>query len=396
MSSGGTIIWEYTYSSDQAVLHHDIESMPDGNVLMIAWEYKSYDEAVAAGRNPKNVSTDGLYPDMIIEVDPDTNSIVWEWHVWDHLIQDYDPAKANYGTVADHPELIDLNFVRMNPDWTHFNSVAYHEEFDQIMVSVHEFSEIWIIDHSTSTAQAAGHTGGNSDKGGDLLYRWGNPQAYDAGDSSDQKLFSQHDATWIDEGYPGDGNILIFNNGTKRPEGNYSSVEEITPPADASGNYSLTAGSAYGPAAAAWTYDLAAEYYSSNISGAQRLPNGNTLICSGANSYFLEVTPDKQTVWEYSYSGGDVFKVRRYGEDYSGLSGIVEGESLLYGDANGDGNVDLADLIIVQKVLAGMSPDLPAKSEVLDVVPDGTVGTADAIKIFRYILGIISSLNPSK
>ncbi|MCP4345241.1 MAG: DUF1565 domain-containing protein [Desulfobacterales bacterium] len=327
MASDGTVEWRYSYSSDTYVLHHDIEYMSNGNVLMIAWEYKSYDEAVAAGRNPANVSTDGLYPDTIIEVEPTgttTGTVVWEWRVWDHLVQDYDSSKSNYNTVADYPELIDLNFVESDPDWTHFNSIDYNEEFDQIMVSVHEFSEIWIIDHSTSAEEAASHTGGTYGKGGDLLYRWGNPQAYGAGSSTDQILYKQHDATWIEYGYPGEDNILIFNNGMERTGGNYSSVEEITPPADANGNYSLTSGSAYEPESQTWTYDIATEYYSSNISGAQRLPNGNTLICSGANGYFLEVTSDKETVWEYTYSDGDVFKVRRYGEDYPGLSGIID------------------------------------------------------------------------
>ncbi len=327
MSSDGSMEWNYSYSSDTYVLHHDIEYMENGNILMIAWEYKSYDEAVAAGRNPANVSDSGLYPDTIIEVEPtgtNTGSIVWEWRVWDHLVQDYDSSKSNYGTVADHPELIDLNFTDNNPDWTHFNSIDYNEEFDQIMVSVHEFSEIWIIDHSTTTEQAASHAGGTYGKGGDLLYRWGNPQAYGAGDSSDQILYKQHDATWIESGYPGEDNILVFNNGQGRTGGNYSSVEEITPPANESGNYSLTSGSAYGPESQTWTYDIETDYYSTNISGAQRLPNGNTLICSGANGYFFEVTSDKETVWEYTYSDGDVFKVRRYGEDYSGLSGIID------------------------------------------------------------------------
>ena len=66
------------------------------------------------------------------------------------------------------------------------NSVAYHPELDQIVLSVLGFSEIWIIDHGTTTAEAAGHTGGRSGKGGDLLYRWGNPRAYRAGSAVDQ------------------------------------------------------------------------------------------------------------------------------------------------------------------------------------------------------------------
>ncbi|MGC8644373.1 MAG: hypothetical protein ACP5XB_31305, partial [Isosphaeraceae bacterium] len=60
-------------------------------------------------------------------------------------------------------------------------------ELDQILLSVHSFSEIWIIDHGTTTAEAATHKGGRSGKGGDLLYRWGNPQAYRAGTAADQQ-----------------------------------------------------------------------------------------------------------------------------------------------------------------------------------------------------------------
>ncbi len=108
---------------------------------------------------------------------------------------------------------------------------------DQILISVHNFSEIWVIDHSTTTAEAASHSGGNSGMGGDLLYRWGNPAAYDSGSSADQQLFVQHDAQWIGNGLPGAGNILIFNNGQGRPDGDYSSVDEIVPPVASDGSY---------------------------------------------------------------------------------------------------------------------------------------------------------------
>ena len=323
----GNVTWEYEYSSTTHLQHHDVEMLPNGNVLMVAWQMKTEAEALAAGRDPSLLRAGELWPDSVIEVQPtgaDTGNIVWEWHVWDHLVQDYDSSKPNYGVVADHPELIDLNYA-MNggADWNHTNSVDYNAELDQIVLSVHNFSEIWVIDHSTTTAEAAGHSGGDSGKGGDLLYRWGNPQTYDAGTAADQQLFVQHDAEWIEAGLPDEGNILIFNNGVRRPDGEYSSIVEIVTPVNPDGSYTLTPGSAYGPDAPVWTYtaDPPTDLYAKNISGAQRLPNGNTLICDGPSSYFFEVTPSGETVWEYDYPTGAVFRVERYAPDYPGFDG---------------------------------------------------------------------------
>ncbi len=327
----GNVVWEFEYSSSLHLLHHDIEPLPNGNVLMIAWEYKTAAEAIASGRDPDLVTTE-LWPDHIIEVEPTGASggnIVWEWHVWDHLIQDYDSNKENYGVVADHPELIDINFAG-GVDWNHTNSVDYNQEFDQIILSVHAFCEIWVVDHSTTTEEASGHTGGNSGKGGDILYRWGNPQAYRAGSGSDQKLFRQHDAGWIESSLPGEGNILVFNNGLGRPGTDYSSVDEIVPPVDGNGTYYLAPGSAYGPENQTWIYtaENPGDFFALNISGAQRLPNGNTLICEGPHGVFFEVTPEQDIVWEYENPfpnpyWSNTFKIHRYAPDYPGLEDLL-------------------------------------------------------------------------
>jgi hypothetical protein len=211
------------------------------------------------------------------------------------------------------------------------------------MLSVRGNSEVWIIDHSTTTAEAAGHSGGQRGKGGDLLYRWGNPKAYGAGTQSDQKLYQQHDAEWAPAGYPGAGDITVFNNGLGR---NYSTVDELTPPVDANGNYARTAGAAFGPASFTWTYKAnpPASLFAEAISGAQRLPNGNTLIDDGTHGTFIEVTAGGETVWKYvnpvvrtgPLAQGEaipldparagelmnaVFRVYRYGPDYPGLAG---------------------------------------------------------------------------
>jgi len=329
----GTVLWDFEYSTNLYCLHHDVEMLPNGNILMIAWEYKTASEAIDAGRNPNSVPMGQLWPDHIIEVKPTgqtSGDIVWEWHIWDHLIQDYDPGKNNYGVVEDHPELMDINYyVSGFADWTHTNAVDYNEEFEQIILSIHSISEFWIIDHSTTTEQAAGHTGGRSGKGGDILYRWGNPQTYREGGQSDQQLYGQHDAQWIEQVCPGGGNILVFNNGLMRPGGGYSSVEEIVPPVDENGNYSYTPGSAYEPEEPIWIYtaeDLF-DFFAINLAGAQRLPNGNTVICNGPHGLFFEVTEEKEIVWEYintipNMIDNHVFKIEKYAPDYPGLANL--------------------------------------------------------------------------
>jgi hypothetical protein len=331
----GKLLWDYKYVTEDKLSHHDVCKLPNGNVLLIVWERKTAKEAIAAGRRPETVGKGKLMADSILEVKPTgktTGKIVWEWHAWDHLIQDFDRKKANYGDVGAHPELIDLNFGegtiaamvakpeelkklraigyvggagrkpgRVQPDWTHINSVDYNAKLDQIILSVHEFGEIWVIDHSTTTAQAAGHKGGRSGKGGDLLYRWGNPRAYRAGTVKDQKLFAQHNAHWIPRGLPGAGNVLVFNNGMRRTGGAYSTVDEIVLPADSKGRYKNTSGKPFGPDRPVWSYSAPkrTDFYAAFISGAHRLPNGNTLICSGPNGTLFEVTPKKETVWKY-------------------------------------------------------------------------------------------------
>ena len=113
-------------------------------------------------------------------------NIVWEWHIWDHLIQDADSTLPNFAVISEHPGLQDVNYGNAgsnqgpggpNGDWKHYNAIDYNEALDQIVISSRHHDEIYIIDHSTSTEEAAGHSGGNYGMGGDYLFRWGNPQA---------------------------------------------------------------------------------------------------------------------------------------------------------------------------------------------------------------------------
>jgi len=298
----GTVLWDFRYDTGGVLLHHDLVPMPNGNVLLMVWEIKTAADAIAAGRDPALVSGD-VYPDHLIEVQPTgptTGTIVWKWHVWDHLVQDFDPTKANYGVVADHPELIDVNLPsRPAGELHHFNGMDYDPIHDWIVVSARSQHEIWIIDHSTTTAEAAGHTGGRYGKGGDLLYRWGNPQNYGRGTPADQKLFGQHDPRFVLPGYPGEGHVTVFNN--QAPTG--SEVDEIVLPVDAMGSFTLAPGAAYGPAEPVWSYS-APGFQSDFMSSAERLPTGHTLICSSLQGRIFEIDPIGRILWEHSVPGG--------------------------------------------------------------------------------------------
>ena len=299
MALDGTVVWKFAYDGPQHWAHHDVEPMPNGNILMIAWQNKTVADALAAGRAPALIQGSVMRPDSIIEVQPtgpNTGSIVWQWNLWDHLIQDFNPGVANYGTVAAHPELVDINYPPVPSefgDWNHMNSVKYDPVHDRIMLSARGQNEIWVIDHSTTTAQAAGHAGGLWGKGGDLLYRYGNPECYRAGGRGDRVFFGQHAARFIPPGYPGAGNMTVFNNS---PPGSTSTVWEFTPPMDGAGNFILAPGAAFGPAAPVWTWSDPL-VHSAVMSSAERLPNGNTLICSALQARVLEVTPGGQIVW---------------------------------------------------------------------------------------------------
>lgn len=301
----GNVTWTYTISSTLECQHHDIKALPNGNILAIVWESKTNTEAIAQGRNP-SLTTATVWSEKIIEIQPvgtTGGNIVWEWHLWDHLVQDYDNTKPNYGTVSSSPQLLNINFAASantttGTDWIHINSIDYNESLDQILLSSHAFEEVWIIDHSTTTAQAADHSGGKSSKGGDILYRWGNPRAYNNGTVADQKFFGQHNAYWIESGMPNENQMMVFNNGNGRTGGNYSTVEIINPPINGS-NYTSTL--PYLPAKASWVYNSGNvnNFYATNISGAQQLQNGNVLICDGPMGTFTEVDANSSTVWKY-------------------------------------------------------------------------------------------------
>ncbi|MFT5745818.1 MAG: hypothetical protein ACI9XO_002399 [Paraglaciecola sp.] len=338
----GELIWSYNHTSQDFHQHHDIEYLPNGNILIIAWERHTVQEALDLGRNPLTLSNDEIWSEQIVEIQPEGEvggEIIWEWHLWDHMIQDFDSLSNNYGDVAQHPELMDINAGNSGVDWIHLNAVDYNPELDQIVMSSRHLNEIYIIDHSTTTEEAATPEGGNSGKGGNFLYRWGNPMQYKRGAIEDRKLFGQHDAQWIEPDRPGAGELMVFNNGIARPEGSFSTIDVWSPPLLADGNYLIDSIEAFGPTELSWTFvdDPDNLLFSSNISGAQRLPNGNTLICEGRTGDLIEVMLSGLQVWRYvspvvgggivtqgdNVSNNNVFRAYRYGVDFPAFADVA-------------------------------------------------------------------------
>jgi hypothetical protein len=302
MDWNSNMVWSAQYNTPLVRPHHDIIPMDNGNILVLAWQVRTRDEALAAGRNPNLIPDGVVWPEEIVELKPvlpNSFEIVWKWNLWDHLVQDYDPTKNNYGVVGDHPELVDINYVNAGgaKDWIHANAIDYNPELDQIIICSLVFDEFWIIDHSTTTAQASTHSGGKSNRGGDLLYRWGNPKTYRQGTEFDQVLQGPHHAHWIKKGLPLAGSIMIFNNNAGT---DYSAVEIINPPVTSTGTYQLQNGR-YGPSVPnkTVTANPPKNLYSVNMSGAEMQPNGNILICPSQQGRFVELTPELDTAWIY-------------------------------------------------------------------------------------------------
>tara|TARA_Y100000588_G_scaffold192898_2_gene206990 strand:+ start:92180 stop:94537 length:2358 start_codon:yes stop_codon:yes gene_type:complete len=321
---GGTILWDYQFSDNTYQHHHDIEPLPNGNVLIIVWERKTSVEAYAMGRQTINNPLNQMWSEAVLELDPETGGIVWEWHLWDHLCQDISSQYPNYVDVSEHPELFDINNGNVgssggpggaNADWMHINAIAYNSDLDQVILSSRHQDEIFIIDHSTTTEEAAGHSGGNSGVGGDLLFRWGNPQNYDRGNNSDRILDAQHGVNWIPSGYPGEGNLILFNNGHTNQA---SAVLELTPPLNSNGTYEISANDPFGPENTVWSYSAGSSVQSDVQSGAFRLPNGNTLITEADDAYIFEVNYSGSVEWSYTHPGNDIMiaRAQKYGLDY--------------------------------------------------------------------------------
>lgn len=345
----GKVVWTYTESRKDYAPHHDFiriynKKLGAPTTMYIANRTISQAQALAVGADPKTGPYDGAQVDAIVEVDM-SGKVVWEWWFLDHLIQAVDPAAPNWvgngKTIADWPGRLDANLPGrpLRKDWLHCNSMDYNAELDQVVINP-VGGEFVVIDHggtfvagdpAASIAAAAGTKG-------DFLYRYGDPARYKQGDppsiplnwttasSGHKQIGGAHDIHWIRPGLPGAGHFLVFNNGQYLFElTNQSYADEIAPYLDSkktdTGRYVNPPQAGYtvyeGPKDAGkpkrnlsnqlfWRYgSQSAGAMASHIGGsAQRLPNGNTLICADTEGHFLEVTAGDanhapEVVWEY-------------------------------------------------------------------------------------------------
>ncbi|RKY22075.1 MAG: hypothetical protein DRQ55_02165 [Planctomycetota bacterium] len=389
----GEVTWTYDLADESFMLHHDLELLPNGNLLAIAWQAVDPADALRAGRHPAAThEEEGLWPDMLLEIrptPPEGGEVVWQWHAWDHIVQDFDERAERHGDVAAYPGRFDVNgdhrderplteqeqrqlddaerqmralgYVggdqtdeeqdrRKRPDWFHTNAVDYHAGYDLIVLSSPKWQELYVIDHSTTTEQAAGATGGRWGHGGELLWRWGNPRRYGAADDEARQLFYQHDPQWLDGSNAGaapglagladvpDLRLTLFNNGGRRPGGERSSVDELVLPFDAERGFLRFEGQPWGPPAPVWSYSDGGRFFAPFISGAQRLPNGNTFVCQGPAGRLFEVTSQGDIVWEFrNDKGGElpppkgvdfvppfsVFRAARYAPEHPGIVALL-------------------------------------------------------------------------
>lgn len=335
------LLWSLDYQSYFGwSIHHDIEPLPNGNFLVMIRDIYSDIEMFALGHANAYVNAVNVL-ERIVEIEPvgtsDAN-IVWEWKLIDHLIQDFDSSKPSFGVIADNPQRYNVNYNNGNgSNPIHANAIDYNPVLDQIALSARHLSEVFILDHSTTTTQAATNSGGIYGKGGDFLWRWGNPEVYNQGNVSDRKLGRQHDIKWILDG-PDAGKLSVFSNDGYGSDLTASSIHIIDQNAN-NGVYSMDAGR-FLPNDYYWSWDgtiMSEVMHAGAQCGVQILPNGNALINESDIGRISEVTNIGDVVWVYRIPvGGDTnfdqfseptgngsFRAHRYPENYPGFNGVT-------------------------------------------------------------------------
>lgn len=310
-----SVEWSYTRADQVYMMHHDFKPMPNGNILGVSFVSMTKEDAVNAGIDSELFVGGGIFGaavsvevEMIFELKPDItggndHQIVWEWHILDHVV--------SKDEAAAHPEKFSGGLGPFfNGQWVHLNGIDYLEESDLIVFSSRVFSEFYIIDHSTTTEEARGGTGGNYGKGGDLLFRWGRRSNY--GESGGYDINVLHCPTWVLKSDPGVADVLFFHNNVNSDMASLgtSEVIQVAIPVDGDGNFDFSQAFPDDPV---WLY-APDSMHSKSMSSAIRMKSGNTVVHEAyqdfgthldepdrtTNSRIYEVTQDGDVVWDYT------------------------------------------------------------------------------------------------
>ena len=256
------------WSYETSMIHHDFERLPNGNTLVLAWDRIPADlSARVNGGYTTSGDPDSMYGDVVLEITP-TGLVSNEWRSWEHLDTQEDVICSLEGRVA----------------WTYGNSIGVAPGGD-LIVSYRSTSVVGIVDRTS----------------GNFKWKWGPGQ-----------ISHQHHPTYLPN-----GRVLMFDNGVHGVGTVRSRVIEVDPNDE---NRIV------------WQYvgNPPASFFSPLTSSADRLPNGNTLICEGSSGRIFEITREHEIVWEYTSPwvlpvfGGQsnaLFRAHRYGLDHPALAG---------------------------------------------------------------------------
>lgn len=306
--------WTWT-SPTTGTLHHAFATMPNGHWLAIGYEYLTNAQIMSAMGVSSLSYTGTAYNEHVLEYDPATKTVVWEWDAKKHFSATANPHKINvtkWSSGSSGPG------GGSSGDVLHFNSVAYDPVRDVVLVSAHMLNEILVIDHSTTTAQAATDAGGNFKKGGQILFRWGAPTNYGGTGSTICNVV--HGGNVVPKGYANEGNYLFFcnsDNGVLNSSAKGISAAYEIQPVVADTGFVLSNGT-YG-ATVAFNFFKSGYTSSGNFGFVQALPNGNRFVSFSKSGKMAEIS-EGAIVLEYSGASSERFRASRYPLTYKGLS----------------------------------------------------------------------------
>ena len=272
------------------VMHHDFRKMDNGNYIYVGWEKVPPDmlKKIRGGQKGTEHKDGSMWADFFREINT-SGQVVWEWHGIEHF----------------DPDIDIIGPVHTRKEWTHVNAVDVMAD-GNILSDGRYIDGAFIVDRNS----------------GDIIWRWGNVAYQDqetgqieCNETADPKTMGgPHDAHIIADGLPGAGHMLVYDNAmytycSRAVEVDIESGEVVW-----HSRTSLKGNE----------YINGRVHFSPYISGAERLPNGNTLLCCGANGIVFEVTPEKDIVWQYvrpepDYKGNQhwaIFRAFRYGPDH--------------------------------------------------------------------------------